>query len=77
MLSLKVFERQRTHCVTKYQEINFNVTYEEKQETMKKIWAFVVSVIWARVLSSLILRDALFRMRITLGVVLIRFLVCA
>ena len=37
----------------------------------------VVVILWARVSCRLTLKDACFRMRITLGVVLIRSLVCA
>ena len=37
----------------------------------------VVAIFWARVVCSLALKDACFRMRITLGIVLICSLVCA
>ena len=36
----------------------------------------VLAIFWARVLRHLVVKDARFRMRITLGVVLIRSLVC-
>ena len=50
--------------------------YWSQQQSFRVFCLVVVVNFWARVACSLALKDACFRMRITLGVVLIRSLVC-
>ena len=57
--------------------IHSELQFFPKQSENFFFWVGVMATFWARVVCSLALKNACFRMRITLGVVLIRSLVCA